>query len=259
MALANKVNPEFDGLRVEPIQLTPTDFSDEVNKIPPTCQSVFLKANVNGVTDFVYLPNLENVPDGHVITVVAGVAASEVRSADGTTDLINNVDCGTDVAASAILTSDETRPDDGKIVTIGTTVYRFKTTIAQAYDVFIGANATATMVNLLAAINGTTRGSLYYIDTQPHPDVTAVLTSTFVITVTAKKAGVIGNAIAKSEDSAHLDWDGAGANLTSGANASEYLLALNQMCKFTKIDKTVGWMGLGWTPLGTVISAITPN
>lgn len=255
----NTTNPVYQGLNIEPIYLTPTNYADEVNTIPAACQSVFLQANVNGTTDYVYLPSLEDVPKGHVITIVAGAAASEVRSADGTTDKINNVDCGTDVHASAVLTSDETRPDDGKIVTIGSTVYRFKDTIVQAYDVFRGANATASMVNLLAAISGTTRGSLYYIDTQPHPDVDAVLTSTFVITVTAKKGGDIGNAIDKAEDSDHLDWDGGGAYLTSGANSNEYLVALNQVLKFTKIDNTVGWCGLGWTPLGTVIGAITPN
>ncbi|MCP3684625.1 MAG: hypothetical protein GY861_18315 [bacterium] len=259
MANPNSTNPAYDGIRVEPIELTPTNYCTSVNTIPPTCQSVFLQANVNGVTDFTVLPDLSLVPDGHVITVIAGAAASEVRSASGTDDLINNVDCGTDTAATAVLTSDETNVTNGKKVTIGTTVYQFLATPLAAYDVDIGTNAAGSMANLLAAIMGTARGTAYFKGTQPHPDVTAVATSTFVITCTAKKAGAIGNAIAKSEDDDHLDWDGAGATFTGGANAAEYLLALNQVCKFTKVSNTVGWMGLGWTPIGAIIGAITPD
>ena len=46
-------------------------------------------------------------------------------------------------AATGVLTSDGTNVSDGDTVTIGSTVYRFKNTMAAAYDVKIGANAAA--------------------------------------------------------------------------------------------------------------------
>ena len=42
---------------------------------------------------------------------------------------------------------------DDETVTIGSTVYRWKTVIAQAYDVAIGIDAATSLDNLKAAIN----------------------------------------------------------------------------------------------------------
>lgn len=112
------------------------------------------------------------------------------------------------VKASAVLTSDETQPTAGKKVTVGVEVYTFTAagTLPTRYTVPLGATTADTMLNLLAAIKN-------------HPLVDAVLTSTYVITVTAKEAGTAGNTIAKAENDAHLDWDGTGAFLTGGLEA----------------------------------------
>jgi len=123
------------------------------------------------------------------------------------------------VAASAVLTADQTAVTAGSTVTIGTTVYTFRVATTAAYEVVLGANAAETMLNLFHAINGTGDRRNYNESTVAHPDVTAVLTSTYVITVTAKVAGTAGNSIAKAEDDGHLDWDGAGAALTGGLAA----------------------------------------
>ena len=137
MALSNKVNPALDGIWIESVELTPDDAVSSLNQIPANCQSVSLLANVNGVTDFTVLPLLSEVPDGHIITILAGTAASEVRTPSGSGNLINNVDCSDD--------------------------------------------------------------------------------------------------------------------------AVEYLLTADAVTKFTKINNTVGWMGLGWTKLGAIIGAVTPD
>lgn len=124
------------------------------------------------------------------------------------------------VKASAVLTADQSAITDGSIVVIGAISYRFKTTPVSAYDVKIGSNAADSMYNLYCAINAIENGSgQQYKSASPHPTVDAVLTSTYVITVTAKTGGTAGNSIAKSEDDAHLDWDGAGAALTGGLAA----------------------------------------
>ena len=82
----------------------------------------------------------------------------------------------------------DTNPSDGDTLEIGlvgsTVAYRFKTVIAQAYDVAIGATAADTTENLELAINaGGTPGSEYYAGTLINPFVVATR-SVNVITLT---------------------------------------------------------------------------
>lgn len=125
------------------------------------------------------------------------------------------------VAASATLTTDNTELTDGDTVTIGTTIYRFKDTPEQAYDVQRhGTTADTTLGNLVKAINATgTEGVEYFAGTLIHPDVSAGAVSSHATVLTAKVKGVSGNAIAKSENSTHLSFD-AGAYLTGGVNGT---------------------------------------
>ena len=142
------------------------------------------------------------------------------------------------VAASAVLTSDTTQVTAGKKVTIGTQVYTFIAALTAVYggprsyipnQVLIGADTNATMNNLISAINGVPAdaGVKYSLGTAPHPDVTAGTLAANAFTVTARVAGTAGNAIAKAEDDAHLDWDGSGAVLTGGVDsvANEIMIA----------------------------------
>ena len=109
--------------------------------------------------------------------------------------------------ATTKLTSDATIPVDGKIVTIGTTVYRFKDTMAAAYDVQIEATAAATLDNLKAAINASgTPGTEYFAGTLAHPDVVAFTNTDTVQTITARLPGTAANDIVTTEDSDHLSW-----------------------------------------------------
>lgn len=39
----------------------------------------------------------------------------------------------------------------------------------------------------------------------------------------------------------------------------EYLLTATQIHKFIKIDNTIGWMGTGWTAIGTAVTAVVPD
>lgn len=114
---------------------------------------------------------------------------------------------------------------DGNSVTIGTTKYTFKETLAAAYDVKIGAAATNTIDNLIAAINKAAgEGSTYGNGTVAHPNVTAAAGAGDTMVVTAKVAGVAGNAIVTTELSGVCSW-GAGT-LGSGADpvANEILI-----------------------------------
>lgn len=128
----------------------------------------------------------------------------------------------------SIITSDETAPSDGDTVTIGSTVYRFKTTPAQAYDVAIGASAAAALDNLKLAINanGVGDGSDYYAGTEAHPSVIATTNTDTTQKVVSTTIGTTDNTLATTETSSHLSWEdttlggGTGSSVTGVATAS---------------------------------------
>lgn len=95
--------PELEGLHILPITLTPDDSESVLNSIPPRVIAVKLGANVNGVNDFTVLPPLEDVPDCHKITIIAGVANSELRTPASSAEEINSEDC--DGTKEALLTA----------------------------------------------------------------------------------------------------------------------------------------------------------
>ena len=80
MATPNGLNPNFYGLTLDPIALTPTNAAGTgvLNSIPPSVRVVRLGANVNDTNDFTVLPSLASVPNGHQITIIAGAANSEL-------------------------------------------------------------------------------------------------------------------------------------------------------------------------------------
>jgi len=128
--------------------------------------------------------------------------------------------------ATGTLTSDATNVADGATVTVGTQVYRYKDTMAQAYDVQIGASAAISLDNLKAAVNASgTPGTEYFAGTEAHPDVIATTNTDTTQVVEAKLPGTAGNAIASTETSTHLAW--GAATLASGAdgNFDEYVPA----------------------------------
>lgn len=86
----------------------------------------------------------------------------------------------------------ETNTADGTTLTFGlvgyTRAYRFKNTLAQAYDVKIGADATATVLNLKKAINADgVAGTNYFAGTNANTLVSASVSGT-IITLTDRIA-----------------------------------------------------------------------
>ena len=107
---------------------------------------------------------------------------------------------GTDVAATTILTLTENAADTNT-VTIGATVYTFQDTLTNvAGNVKIGASASATIDNLIAAITvGSGSGTLYAAATVVHPSVTAAVGAGDTMGVTALTVGAAGNLIASTD------------------------------------------------------------
>ncbi len=107
---------------------------------------------------------------------------------------------------------------DGNSVLIGATTYTFRETVGAAYTVHIGANAEATIDNLVAAINKAAgEGTDYGTGTVVHPTVTAVKGAADRMDITAKSIGVAGNAIDTEEFSSVASW--TGAHMASGVDS----------------------------------------
>lgn len=112
----------------------------------------------------------------------------------------------------------------GDTVTIGGVVYTLRAVPAAAGDVDIGATATETAANLVAAINaGAGSGTAYGAGTVVHPTVFAS-SSAGVVTVTAKDYGPAGNSIATTENGTAASF--AAATLTGGTIAQVQLEAI---------------------------------
>jgi hypothetical protein len=136
-------------------------------------------------------------------------------------------------SATGVLTTNETLVADGDTVTIGETVYTFKTALstepAVPYEVLIGADTVAQMANLALAVNGGAgEGINYATGTVAHPDVSGEVDGTD-FTVTRLPAGAAGNLVAKADDSVNLDWDGDGEVLTGGIDGT--VGVANEICE----------------------------
>jgi len=127
-------------------------------------------------------------------------------------------------AATGVLTSDGTNVTDGDTVTIESIVYRFKNTMAAAYDIKIAATAALTILNLDAAIDASgTPGTEYYTGTLAHPSVLATGTTATTISFIYARTGDAGNLIATTEASTHLSW--GAATLTGGEDVTQPAVA----------------------------------
>lgn len=85
-----------------------------------------------------------------------------------------------------------------------------------ANEILIGEDADTTLANLVNAVNNGGDGVTSSRTTEVHPEVTAGDVDTHAVTFTSVDLNVLGNSLAKSEDSSHLDWDGTGALFTGG-------------------------------------------
>lgn len=121
--------------------------------------------------------------------------------------------------ASNTVVSNNTEVSDGDTVTINGQAYRFKDTMAAAYDVKRhGTTADTTLANLIAAINGTgTPGTEYYAGTSAHPTVQADASVTsHTVTLRARTSGTAGNAYTLAKSATNLSV--GGATFSNGGN-----------------------------------------
>lgn len=142
------------------------------------------------------------------------------------------------------------QPANDDTVTIGTTVYTFKTVLSVgptvAYQVLRGAAQADSLNNLVSAINGTAGvGVTYSVGTVAHPNVTAARVGATAV-VTAILKGVAGNAIASTEVGANSSW--GAVTLAGGTGAAGWL----------SMGLIAGeWLGIGGDDVGTRYSTGT--
>ena len=103
MSIVNGLNPQLKALTFEAVTINPAATQTLANSIAPGVKSVRLGANVTDVNDFTVLPSLASVPDGHVITIIAGAANSELRTPASSNEKINGQD--SDGTKEALLTA----------------------------------------------------------------------------------------------------------------------------------------------------------
>lgn len=124
------------------------------------------------------------------------------------------------VAAAGTFTA-AANPTAADTVTIGTLsssglgtskVYRFVASLtgSVANDVLIGADASESLDNLIAAINGAAGGgTTYNASTTAHPDVSAAAGAGDTMVVTARGVGAKYTQIPTTETGAQLSWGAA--------------------------------------------------
>jgi hypothetical protein len=115
------------------------------------------------------------------------------------------------VAATGSVGTSGSNPANNNTITIGSTVYTFKTTLTPADgEVLIGSAADDTALNLAHAINATggTPGTDYQV-AAAHPSVSAATSiSSNRFTVTARTRGAAGNSIALAKSGTNVSVNG---------------------------------------------------
>ena len=113
------------------------------------------------------------------------------------------------LTASGAISANET-------VTIGSTTYTFKSTLAAANDVKIGTTVADTLNNLVKAINASgVAGTDYGTGTVANASASAELATAATVKVTALVGGTAGNSVATTETGTNLSF--GGATLANGA------------------------------------------
>ena len=165
------------------------------------------------------------------------------------------------VAATQTLTSDNTNVAVSDKVVVNTTTYEFIDVLPEdEYQtknyIKIGANADASLQNLINAINGSADGygTTRTRNVRAHGQVTAGTISAYAFVVTAKVTGTTANAYPTTETSAHLSW--GSTTMASGVDTVINEIKIGADAK-TTLDNIKAAINVSGTPgteysIGTV-------
>ncbi len=141
MAFPNSLDPRVDGIKYNPYYIQADATHTVTNNIPFNRRTVVVSAVITNSNDFVVLPALADVPNGHMIRLLCSAGSDfELRTKASSNEKINNVD------------SDATnnyKCTDGQVMTI------IKVNNTAGWVAFaltnLGAQATAVVPNATSA------------------------------------------------------------------------------------------------------------
>lgn len=94
MAVSNSRTPRFSGVEIVPVTLVAAATQGTGNSIPPLATSVVVSGVTTNADDFIVLPSLASVPNGHRITIIGSASSNfEVRTPSASAEEINSEDC----------------------------------------------------------------------------------------------------------------------------------------------------------------------
>lgn len=94
MPLSNALDPQLEGLRLTSQEVTPDASQGTGNTITPGVCSVTVNAVTTDANDFIVLPELSTVPNGHTIKILCNAGGGfELRTPASSGEKINTVDC----------------------------------------------------------------------------------------------------------------------------------------------------------------------
>lgn len=94
MAISDGASPTLQGVNFEAQEIVADDAQGSINSIDPGVKSVKVTGVTNDANDFIVLPSLASVKDGHTITVLCSAGANfEVRTPSASAEEINSEDC----------------------------------------------------------------------------------------------------------------------------------------------------------------------
>lgn len=94
MAISNSRTPRMAGIELTPVSLIAAAAQGTGNSIPPLTQSVVVVGVATNADDFIVLPSLASVPNGHRITIIGSASSNfEVRTPAASAEEINSEDC----------------------------------------------------------------------------------------------------------------------------------------------------------------------
>lgn len=195
------------GSTADAVALCKSQFSQDVDALwsNATSTAIVPDADLNGWVLDIVINKPDRTVRGHVTVTSDGTVDAGVKA----TQTLTN-DAGGDAA-------------DTQTVVIGGKTYTLQSSLTNVDGhVKIGASVTATLLNLLHAVNasGGTAGTDYAAATTANTSVDGVSSNATTLVVRAKTAGTAGNAIATTETADHYTW--GAATLTGGEDAKTF-------------------------------------
>jgi hypothetical protein len=192
------------------------------------------------------MPQVKDSNGNVVADAWYGFGPGQVVAYTGTAGTIAN-GLGTAISATATLTSNNTNVSANDTVTIGGKVYTFVSPVGTTEgNVLIGADADASLLNLIRAINHSGTPDTDYKCAAANANVTAAASVTahaFVVS-SIVVPGLSGNEITISKSAVTLTWSPSTTLLTLGVQARDV--------RFVRVfTTTIAHIAIGASPTAT--------